>query len=64
LSALSGTMFSTEQQFTQVATRERVALRKALLNQSRENSVWDTIMRWSFEHTASRAPDPWSHRDK
>jgi WD40 repeat protein len=64
LSALSGTMFSTEQQFTQVATRERVALRKALLNQPRENSVWDTITRWSFERTASRASDPWSHGDK
>jgi WD40 repeat protein/serine/threonine protein kinase len=64
LRAFGGLSFSTEQQFTQVTTRERVALRKALLDQRQEPSIWQSVMAWSFQRTASRAPDPWARADK
>ena len=61
LRAFGGLSFSTEQQVTQVSTRERIAIRKALLDGQRESSVWESAMAWSFQRTASGAPDPWSH---
>ena len=64
LRAFGGLSFSTEQQFTQVSTRERIALRKALLDGQHESSVWESVMAWSFQRTASGAPDPWSRADK
>jgi hypothetical protein len=48
LRALGGLSFSTGQQLSQVPTRERVKLREALLNQPKESSVWDDVMRRSF----------------
>jgi hypothetical protein len=57
LRALGGLAFSPQQQLVQVSTKERLNLRQELLRQSPENSVWDRIMRWSFEQERSAAPD-------
>ncbi len=55
--ALGGLAFTPHQQLVQVSTRERLELRKKLLSHPPENSVWDRIMRWSFEQERSAAPD-------
>ena len=57
LRAIGGLSFSAEQQLTQVPTADRLRLRKALLENVRGSSVWDDIMRWSFEQERSVAPD-------
>jgi len=57
LRAIGGLAFSAQQQLVQVTTRERLELRKKLLAQPAENTVWDKLMRWSFEQNRSPAPD-------
>ncbi len=64
LRALGGLSFSTGQQLTQVPTRDRLAIRKQLLNAQRDLSVWDEVMAWSFHRTASGSADPWSNANK
>ena len=56
--ALGGLAFSPQQQLVQVPTRERLELRKKLLNQPPENTIWDKLMRMSFEQDHPSAPDP------
>lgn len=48
LRALGGLSFSAGQQLTQVSTRERLALRKKLLDMPTDASVWDSLMRSSL----------------
>lgn len=55
--ALGGLAFTPQQQLVQVPTRERLELRKKLLSQPPENTIWDKLMRWSFEQKRSAAPD-------
>ena len=56
--ALGGLAFTPQQQLVQVSTRERLELRKKLLGQPVENTLWDKIMRLSFAQNASPAPSP------
>jgi hypothetical protein len=60
LRALGGLSFSSQQQLTQVSTRERLKLRKELLSHGSEDSIWDTIMRGSFQRTEAGAEKRWS----
>jgi WD40 repeat protein len=48
LRALGGLSFSSQQQLMQVSTRERLRLREQLLAQAADGSVWDSVMRRSF----------------
>jgi WD40 repeat protein len=54
--ALGGLAFSPQQQLVQVPTRERLELRKKLLSQPPENTIWDKLMRWSFEQKPGPPP--------
>lgn len=58
LRALGGLTFSPQQQLVQVSTRERLELRKKLLAQQPENTIWDKVMRWSFQQEPGPAPVP------
>lgn len=64
LRALGGLSFSAEQQLTQVPTRARLELRKALLARPRDSSVWDKVMSWSFQRIDTGAVDPWARASK
>jgi WD40 repeat protein len=55
--AVGGLAFTTQQQLFQVPARERLELREKLLNQPHENTIWDKLMRWSFERNHSSTPD-------
>jgi WD40 repeat protein len=48
LRALGGLTFSEQQQLTPVSTRERLELRRKLLNLPSDHSTWDKVMRSSF----------------
>jgi eukaryotic-like serine/threonine-protein kinase len=61
LRALGGLSFSAGQQLSVVPTRERLALRQVLLNRQQESSVWEGVMRRSFQQTVSGAADPLSN---
>ncbi|MBA3351523.1 MAG: hypothetical protein H0U23_03705, partial [Blastocatellia bacterium] len=49
LRALGGLSFSAEQRLSEVPIRERLALRKKLLDLPRDSSVWSSIMRSSLQ---------------
>ena len=49
LRAIGGLSFSAEQQLTQVPTAERLRLRQTLLENVRDSSVWESVMRRSFQ---------------
>jgi eukaryotic-like serine/threonine-protein kinase len=49
LRAVGGLSFSAEQQLTQVPTAERLRLRQKLLENVRDSSVWEKVMRRSFQ---------------
>lgn len=55
--ALGGLAFSAQQKLVQVSTRERLELRKKLLTQAPENTIWDRLMRWSFTQNRRQTPD-------
>jgi WD40 repeat protein len=55
LRALGGLAFTPQQELVQVPTRERVELRKKMLSQPPENTIWEKLMRWSFEQERSAA---------
>jgi WD40 repeat protein len=55
--ALGGLAFTPQQQLVQVSTKERLKLRQELLSQPPENTIWDKLMRWSFEQERRAAPD-------
>ncbi len=57
LRAIGSLAFTPQQQLVQVSTKERLKLRQELLSQPLGNSVWDKIMRWSFEQERSAALD-------
>jgi WD40 repeat protein/serine/threonine protein kinase len=57
LRAIGGLAFSAQQQLVQVSTRERLKVRQELLGHLPENSIWDKLMRWSFE----QEPGPMPH---
>lgn len=61
LRALGGLSFSAGQQLSQVPTRERLKLRKALLERQEESLVWDGVMRRSFRSGATADDRPWSN---
>jgi hypothetical protein len=56
LRALAGLAFSSEQQLVEVPTRERLVLRKKLLNLPRDSSVWDSIMRSTLQRAPGVSP--------
>ena len=58
LRAIGGLAFSPQQQLVQVSTKERLKLRQKLLSQAPANTIWDKIMRSSFEQKASSPPIP------
>jgi WD40 repeat protein len=55
--ALGGLAFTPQQQLVQVSTKERLKLRQELLSQPPENTIWDKLMRWSFEQERKASPD-------
>ena len=56
LRALGGLSFSVGQQLSQVPTRERIALRKKLLDTQPQSSLWDSIMRSTLQRTPGALP--------
>jgi WD40 repeat protein len=49
LRAIGGLSFSAEQQLTEVPTAERLRLRQKLLENVRGSSIWDEVMKRSFQ---------------
>jgi WD40 repeat protein/serine/threonine protein kinase len=52
LRTVGGLSFSTRQQLVEVPTRERLTLRKKLLEMPPDSSVWDSIMRSTLQRAA------------
>lgn len=58
LRAVGGLAFSSQQQLSQVSTRERIKLREELLAHTPDGSIWDKLMRWSFQQGRGPLPIP------
>jgi len=61
LRAIGGLSFSAEQQLTQISTAERLRLRKSLLENVHGSSVWEVVMRHSFQADAPDSAKAPSH---
>jgi len=61
LRAIGGLSFSAEQQLTQVSTAEHLRLRKMLLQNVRDSSVWESVMRRSFQSDSADSAESRSH---
>ena len=57
LRAIGGVTFTPQQQLVQVPTRERLEWRTRLLSQPPGNTIWDKLMRSSFEQNQGAALD-------